>query len=283
MIILKKITFLKDIIAKKKAQGHQIGFVPTMGALHEGHISLIKEAAKQCSFVVASIYVNPTQFNNQEDFKKYPITIEEDILALTNAGCNALFLPDTAEIYPSGTENLEQYDLGELENILEGRYRPGHFQGVCRVVNRLVEAVNPDYLFLGQKDAQQCKVIAKMLHLNNQILELIIVPTSRAASGLALSSRNKRLSEEALIKATALYQALLFIQKNMQIGDNNHLIDQAKEQLLAAGFESVDYISIANQSNLADASNWNGTQPVYILGAAFIDGVRLIDNTLFVG
>jgi pantoate--beta-alanine ligase len=283
MVILKKITFLKEIITQKSAEGHQIGFVPTMGALHEGHITLVEQATKQCSFVVVSIYINPTQFNNPDDFKKYPITLEQDILALTKAGCDALFLPDTDEIYPTGTANLELYELGLIENTLEGRYRPGHFQGVCRVVNRLLAAVNPDYLFLGQKDAQQCKVIAKMLQLTNRSVQLVIVPTIRATSGLALSSRNKRLSEEGLIKAAALYETLLFVQENIEIGNNDGLIETAKTRLLSAGFEAVDYIAIADHSNLADASHWDGKTTVYILGAAFIEDVRLIDNTIFVG
>ncbi|MGL6067462.1 MAG: 4-phosphopantoate--beta-alanine ligase, partial [Sediminibacterium sp.] len=237
---------------------------------------------EKCHFVIASIYVNPAQFNNQEDFKKYPITLEEDILKLIRTGCHAVFLPHTNELYPNGIENLAHYPLGFIESILEGEHRPGHFQGVCNVVDRLLQAVKPDYLFLGEKDAQQCKVITKMLALTNQMIPVEIVPTKRANSGLALSSRNKRLSDIGLTKAAALYRSLLFVKKNLIYGDNSRLLEVAKAELIQAGFDSVDYIAIAKEEDLSDATNWNGKDPVYILGAAYIEGVRLIDNTHFV-
>jgi pantoate--beta-alanine ligase len=283
MIILKKIALLKAVIAREKAANRTIGFVPTMGALHEGHLSLVKRALQQCDFVITSIYVNPTQFNNQEDFKKYPITLEEDLQKLIQERCHAVFLPDTDELYPTGIEDLYSYPLGFIETILEGEHRPGHFQGVCNVVDRLLRAVNPDRLFLGEKDAQQCKVIANMLILTNNLVPIEIVPTMRAASGLALSSRNKRLSDIGLIKASALYKCLLFVKENLKPGDNDKLIKDAKTSLIAAGFDSVDYIAIAKEADLSDAMNWDGKEAVYILGAAYIEGVRLIDNTRFVG
>ncbi|MBR2649021.1 MAG: pantoate--beta-alanine ligase [Sediminibacterium sp.] len=283
MIILKKIALLKAVISQERVANNIIGFIPTMGALHEGHLTLVKKALDKCNFVIVSIYVNPTQFNNQEDFKKYPITLEEDLLNLTRAGCHAVFLPDTDELYPDGIGNLVHYPLGFLETILEGEHRPGHFQGVSNVVDRLLQAVNPDYLFLGEKDAQQCKVIAKMLALTNQTIPLEIIPTMRASSGLALSSRNKRLSAIGLTKAAALYESLLFVKKNLIPGDNNKLIHEAKAQLIQAGFDSVDYLAIAKEADLSDAVIWDGKEAVYILGAAYMEGVRLIDNTLFVG
>jgi len=153
---------------------------------------------------------------------------------------------------------------------------------VCNVVDRLLQAVKPDYLFLGEKDAQQCKVITKMLALTNQMIPVEIVPTKRANSGLALSSRNKRLSDIGLTKAAALYRSLLFVKKNLIYGDNSRLLEVAKAELIQAGFDSVDYIAIAKEEDLSDATNWNGKDPVYILGAAYIEGVRLIDNTHFV-
>ncbi|MCA6438309.1 MAG: pantoate--beta-alanine ligase [Sediminibacterium sp.] len=282
MIILKKITLLKAVISRQRVAHNTIGFIPTMGALHEGHLALVKKALEKCHFVIASIYVNPAQFNNQEDFKKYPITLEEDILKLIRTGCHAVFLPHTNELYPNGIENLAHYPLGFIESILEGEHRPGHFQGVCNVVDRLLQAVKPDYLFLGEKDAQQCKVITKMLALTNQMIPVEIVPTKRANSGLALSSRNKRLSDIGLTKAAALYRSLLFVKKNLIYGDNSRLLEVAKAELIQAGFDSVDYIAIAKEEDLSDATNWNGKDPVYILGAAYIEGVRLIDNTHFV-
>src|ERR1700750_2070008 len=155
MIICKTIDSLHNVIFPADKPRGSIGFVPTMGALHEGHLSLIKLSKEVDTLTVCSIFVNPTQFNDPRDFQKYPITIENDIILLENAGTDVLFLPELDEMYPDGTKNLETYDLGYLETILEGKYRPGHFQGVCQVMRRLLQLVRPDELFMGQKDYQQ--------------------------------------------------------------------------------------------------------------------------------
>ena len=160
MIIIKHIEDLKKTIALFKKSQIRIGFVPTMGALHEGHISLINKSKQQMNISICSIFVNPTQFNNAADFEKYPVTLEKDIIFLESAGCDVLFLPSAQEMYPPN-DPVIFYDLGYIETLLEGKYRPGHFQGVCRIVDKLLDAVTPDKLYLGQKDYQQCMVIQK--------------------------------------------------------------------------------------------------------------------------
>src|SRR5687768_4583767 len=172
MIIFRYAEPLARYIQQQKDASKQIGFVPTMGALHDGHIALIDRSKKDTAITVCSIFVNPTQFNNSGDYQKYPNTIEQDITRLEAAGCDALFLPSIAEMYPQGTAGLEQYDLGYLETLLEGKYRPGHFQGVCQVMFRLLTMVKPHKLFMGQKDYQQCMVVSRLLQLMQSPVEL---------------------------------------------------------------------------------------------------------------
>lgn len=255
-----------------------IGFVPTMGALHQGHISLIEKSKECATITVSSIFINPTQFNDQQDFVQYPVTLDKDIHQLEKAGCDILFLPSVNDIYPNGTKGLETYALGRMEALLEGHYRPGHFQGVCQVVNRLLDAVQPDLLFLGQKDYQQCMVIAKMLELTGKKIQLIQAPTLREADGLAMSSRNMRLEAASRQNATAIYAALQFLKSNIQPGYTTELTQKAIDNLHKAGFERVDYVSIANAQSLEPITVWDGQTPIVALIAAFIGGVRLIDN-----
>ena len=277
MIIIKLANDLAIYLKQKKNEGKKIGFVPTMGALHGGHLSLISEAKENSSLVVCSIFINPTQFNNEEDYKYYPVTTEKDIRLLINYNCDILFLPGVEEIY-TGKPLSKTYSLGNLENILEGLYRPGHFQGVCQVVDRLLEIVEPDILYIGQKDFQQCKVITKLVETTgkkNQI-KITVVPTVREENGLAMSSRNMRLSKEQHLNAAEIYKTLFFIKKNLHT-ELNQLKNTSIKKLEEKGFV-VDYIEIANADDLQTAQNLN--QPLVVLIAASIDGVRLIDNVL---
>ena len=177
MIILKTGLELSILLEKITCNG-TIGYVPTMGALHEGHLSLIKKCKSESTFTVCSIFVNPTQFNDKSDFEKYPVKLEEDIALLIQAGCDILFLPNVKELYPNGT-TLETYNLGALETIWEGKFRPGHFQGVCQVVQRLLSIIKPNKLFMGQKDYQQCMIIQQLIHLIDFKTELVICSTIR--------------------------------------------------------------------------------------------------------
>ena len=209
MIILKSATEVARFVMEKHKNGAVIGLVPTMGALHQGHISLLEKSKQLSSITVSSIFVNPTQFNNASDFEKYPITIEKDIDMLEAAGCDMLFLPSVFEMYPYGTAKLPNYNLGFLETVLEGKFRPGHFQGVCQVVDRLLNIILPDLLFLGQKDYQQCMVIGKMKELVKINTQIIICPTLREPNGLAMSSRNLRLTSDEKKKASKISMIIL--------------------------------------------------------------------------
>src|SRR5215204_777561 len=279
MIISKKPRELHDLLEKKRKEKFEIGFVPTMGALHDGHLSLLDAAKKQNKIVVCSLFVNPTQFNDPEDFKKYPVTLEKDILMFEGAGCDVLFIPAVEDIYPNGTNDLTHYDLGFLETVLEGKFRPGHFQGVCQVMARLLEIVLPNNLYLGQKDYQQCMVIKKIIELIGlrDEIKVNICPTLREEDGLAMSSRNTRLLPADRIKATTISKALRYIKENLRAGDTKKIKDEAMEMLLQKGF-LIDYVEIANADTLDLVENWNGKQKVVALTAAFLNNVRLIDN-----
>src|SRR5258706_6960869 len=280
MIILRKITDLQACLATWKQKGKKTGFVPTMGALHPGHVSLIESSRKDDSISVCSIFINPTQFNDANDFKKYPVTIENDIYLLESAGCDILFLPAVAEVYPGGATTGVKYDLGYLETILEGKYRPGHFQGVCTVVDRLLDIVKPNSLYLGQKDYQQCMVIRKLIELTTRSkIRVHICPTLREPDGLAMSSRNVRLNKEERRKAPAIYKTLLYIKQNLSIGNLISLKEAALEKLKAEGF-MPDYIEIADAASLHLTDEWDGERKLVALAAAFLNEVRLIDNVL---
>jgi pantoate--beta-alanine ligase len=279
MIILKQADNVSSRVKKIRKANQSIGFVPTMGALHPGHISLIEKSKHTCNVTLSSIFINPTQFNNANDFKKYPVTLEQDIYTLEKNRCDILFTPGLKEIYPYGTDTEKHFDLGYLENILEGKYRPGHFQGVCQVVKRLLEIVTPSHLFMGQKDYQQCMVIKRLLKLENFNVELMISPTLREESGLAMSSRNLRLNEQQKENAAEIYKTLQNIKQNIKPGSLLQLKKEGEETLSNKNFK-VDYVEIAQADNLKIVNEWDGKAKLVVLAAAFIDDVRLIDNIL---
>ncbi len=279
MIIFKTIKGINNFLDKYRKEEKIIGYVPTMGALHAGHVSLIENCKGNSDLTVCSIFVNPTQFNDQNDFDNYPQTIEKDIQLLYETGCDVLFLPSAAELYPAN-EILESYHLGFLETILEGKYRPGHFQGVCQVVNRLLKIVKPHRLFMGQKDYQQCMVISKLLELTNSTVHLIICPTVREESGLAKSSRNVRLSETDNSKATIIYQALLFAKDHISSIPILEIENKMKADLLQNGFDTIDYIAFCDAGSLTPISEYSSKDNVIVLIAATIKNVRLIDNLI---
>lgn len=270
---------LKTYIESKRLSGKTIGFVPTMGALHEGHLSLLKESKKTCDITVCSIFVNPAQFNNREDFVKYPKTLSDDILLLEENDCDILFLPYEAEIYPDELSRIKHFDLGYLETILEGKFRPGHFQGVCLIVEKLLKIVRPGFLFLGQKDFQQCMVIRKLLEIMHSETKLIICPTVREKSGLAKSSRNLRLTNTEQVLAAELHEALATIQNQLRPDNFLSLKKKAIVELENLNF-NVEYLELATSDNLELISAYRSGQQIVILIAAYFHGVRLIDNLL---
>ncbi|MBK7306137.1 MAG: pantoate--beta-alanine ligase [Chitinophagaceae bacterium] len=280
MILFKKAADITAWLLKSKTAGKKIGFIPTMGALHPGHISLIKASKKAGSISVCSIFVNPAQFNDAKDFDNYPSTIEKDIDALEKAGCDILFLPSVSEMYPAGRMgNAKNYDLGYLETVLEGEYRPGHFQGVCLVVHRLLNIIPADDLYLGQKDYQQCMVIKKLVELENINTTIHICPTLRETSGLAMSSRNMRRTEESQKQALKIFETLSYLKNNSKPGNLTALKQTAIDNLTNAGFK-VDYIEIADAGNLDIINHWDGNSKLVAVAAAFLGEVRLIDNML---
>ena len=279
MIVFKKAADISSYLQQSSQQGNSIGFVPTMGALHQGHISLINISKKQNTVTVCSIFVNPTQFNDAKDFEKYPNTIEKDIDALEKAGCDVLFLPSVSEMYPNGTQNAQNYNLGYLETVLEGKYRPGHFQGVCLVVHRLLTIITADQLYLGQKDYQQCMVIKKLVEIEKIKTTINICPTLRETSGLAMSSRNMRLRDKDKQQALKIFETLSYLKNNIKPGDLSELKKIAVDNLTNAGFK-VDYVEIADAGNLDIINHWDGKSKLVAVAAAFLGEVRLIDNLL---
>lgn len=280
MIIFKKARDLAQHLKTLKLKGKTLGFVPTMGALHEGHLSLIQISKAHSDISVVSIFVNPTQFNDKEDFDKYPITTETDLELLERQAVEILFLPSVEEIYPTGYQ-ANNYELGALENVLEGSFRPGHFQGVCQVLDRLLSITQPDLMVMGQKDYQQIMVVKKMIELTDKPVQLIIGPTLRDQSGLAKSSRNTRLTPEQKTQAKALFQSLNYVRDHLKVGvDLEKLTRQAANQLLANGFLRFDYFSVCRQGDLTPIREYQPGLSLIILVAAYIGNVRLIDNIL---
>jgi pantoate--beta-alanine ligase len=279
MILFKKANQLHNSLEKQHEIGRKVGFVPTMGALHQGHISLIKASKKENDVTVCSIFVNPTQFNDPKDYEKYPITIEKDFYQLETNGCDIIFLPSIKEIYPETFEKKIHYDLGYLETVLEGKFRPGHFHGVCMIVNRLLEIISCDNLYLGQKDYQQCMVIKRLIELTGkqEKLNIVICPTLREKDGLAMSSRNTRLNEDERKKATAIYQTLSFLKSNLGKANLDELLQKARQILVDKNFK-IDYTEIADANTLELLTEWDGKRKIVALVAAFMNEVRLIDN-----
>jgi pantoate--beta-alanine ligase len=271
---------LRAAVTAARAAGKKIGFVPTMGNLHQGHLNLLIRARELSDFVVSSIFVNPLQFNNADDLERYPRTLEEDQASLKEFGCDLLFAPAEAEVYPKGRESQTFVEVPEVSNLYCGASRPGHFRGVTTIVNKLFNLVQPDLAVFGRKDFQQLHVIRRMVDDLSMPIEIIGEETARADSGLALSSRNGYLTDSELAAAPALYQQLSKIRDQVQAGSNEFAVLQVKasEALEEAGFRR-DYVHIVNRNTLQPATS-EDTQLV-ILAAAYLGHARLIDNLEF--
>jgi pantoate--beta-alanine ligase len=267
---------MKEYARQARAQGRIVGFVPTMGALHEGHLSLVERARRECSPVIASIFVNSKQFAPQEDWGRYPRSLNADTEQLDRAGVHCLFAPDSAEMYP---EDFRTYVTVEgLSERLEGRSRPGHFRGVTTVVLKLLEIVQPQFAYFGRKDAQQARIISQMLQDLNLDTELVVCPIVRAADGLALSSRNAYLNPEERRAATVLYRALDAARQEVGSGRDDALYLQGvvRRVLSAEPLAAVDYAEVVNAHTLEAITRIS--KPAYVLLAVFIGKTRLIDN-----
>ncbi|RVU01490.1 pantoate--beta-alanine ligase [Mucilaginibacter limnophilus] len=258
------------------ADGKRIGFVPTMGALHLGHLSLIEQARSQCDIVISSIFVNPTQFTDPKDLDRYPRPIEADIDKLEKAGCDALFNPKVSEMY-AGNEKWH-LDIGELEYLLEGASRPGHYQGVMQVVNKLFDIVQPDVAFFGQKDYQQFLVISKMVELLNIPVNLVMCPIERETDGLAMSSRNVHLSPDDYRHALVLSRTLQHVKNNFNRNNMPFLKAEAFKALSEEPGVKADYFEFADGDTLLPANQNSPT--IVALVAAKVGNTRLIDNMI---
>lgn len=278
MIIFKTIKGIQQLLNNLLLQGKKIGFVPTMGALHQGHLSLLETSREENDISVCSVFINPSQFNNQNDFNKYPVRTENDILLLEKNKADIVFMPTQAEMNALNFHEKVAFNLDGLDLVLEGLHRPGHFQGVCEVVEKLVKIVQPTSLYLGEKDYQQCMVLKKLINQLQLDIQIRTCPISRAESGLALSSRNMRLSSEGKIRAATIYQMLCFIKRNITKNSWPSLKESSVKMLLNNGFETVDYLEMCTIDSLQILHEAPENKEVIILVAAFIEGVRLIDN-----
>ena len=258
----------------------KVGFVPTMGALHEGHLSLIRTSKSKSDITVCSIFVNPTQFNDKKDFEKYPIQIDKDLEMLLEAKCDVVFIPNVEEIYPNGTLDKTTVDLGFIGKTLDGEHRPGHFDGVLQVVKRLLDIVQPDFLFLGQKDYQQCMVLNKLVEHYELPVIVDICATLREEDGLAMSSRNARLNSDERIAAVKLSKALFYIKDNIGSESIQQLIDNQIKWLNEDELIKVEYLTIVNGKTLEPVDIYQENTPLTALIAAKVGQVRLIDNVI---
>jgi pantoate--beta-alanine ligase len=276
---IRTIAWMKETARQARAASRVIGFVPTMGALHAGHLSLIERARKECDPVYASIFVNPKQFGPQEDFAKYPRMMETDSEKLSAAKVNALFLPEPAEMYPAGFSTY--VNVEGLSDRLEGRTRPGHFRGVTTVVLKLLEIVQPTFAYFGRKDAQQARLISAMVRDLNLDTEIILGPIIRERDGLAMSSRNVYLNSEERQAATVLRRALAAAREQMAAGERNaqQMQNTLRKHVEAEPLAKIDYAEIVDAHSFEPVSRI--TRPCYILLAAYLGKTRLIDN-LFV-
>lgn len=275
MLIFREQAPLTAYLSTIRSRGTRVGFVPTMGALHAGHLSLVEAASRHADTVVVSIFVNPTQFNDPEDFEKYPVRTDQDIRLLTGSTADVLYLPDAAQVYGKGGPEPVHYDFGRLETVLEGAHRPGHFQGVGQVMERLLTQVPADCVAMGRKDYQQILIVSKLIELLHLKTKMIPCPIVRESDGLAMSSRNLRLSTPARAVAPELYKALRYLSMQLHELPFAELRSRAVARLEKAGFR-VEYLALTTGDLEPVDGPVHGSQ--VLLAAAWLDGVRLIDN-----
>ncbi|WP_292010261.1 pantoate--beta-alanine ligase [Chryseobacterium sp.] len=278
MEVLNNKKNLLDFIERNKEMGKRIGFAPTMGALHDGHLSLYEAARKENDLVISSIFVNPTQFNNAEDLEKYPRNIERDILILEKSGLvDAVYIPEVSDIYPEKAES-QHYDFDGLENEMEGKSRPGHFDGVGTVVEELFRQIQPDNAYFGEKDYQQLAIIKKMVEKKKLPIKIKGVPIYRAESGLALSSRNQRLSEDRKEASQIIYQTLKKVNDWFRIITIPEIKDRVSDIFDQQRGMKLEYFLIADEETLKETDFFYKDRNFRAFIVVVVDGVRLIDN-----
>ena len=276
MKVLRNKKTLVDYIERNKEMGKKIGFAPTMGALHLGHISLYETAKKENDEIISSIFVNPTQFNNPDDFEKYPQTLENDLKLLEKAGVDAVYVPKAIDIYPEGLKS-KHYDFDGLDNEMEGKYRPGHFDGVGTVVEELLRQVQPHNAYFGEKDYQQLAIIKKMVEKTKLPVKIHGVLTLRENSGLAMSSRNLRLTEKQRKEATIIYETLLKVKEWFKVLSVKEIKERVEKIFQDSNFE-LEYFIIADEKTLKETDFFYKDKSYRAFIVAYAGDVRLIDN-----
>lgn len=270
---------LQDEISKLKEEGNSIGFVPTMGALHEGHLSLVDYSTRDNDVTVVSIFVNPTQFNQREDYEKYPRDLKGDIKKLQDAGAGVIFTPTEKEIYPE--EDHRVFDFGDLDKVMEGRFRPGHFKGVAQVVSRLFGIVRPHRAYFGEKDFQQLAIIRELTSRLNMNIDIVSCPIVRESDGLAKSSRNARLTEEQRRHAPKIAELLHKAREEAR----NYTVDELRQRVITElnndPHLDVEYFEIVDEKSLQPVKNWDESFYKRACIAAWVGKVRLIDNVQY--
>jgi len=281
MFIFKRVVHLQDWIQKQKAEGSKVGFVPTMGALHNGHLSLVEKSREECDVTIVSIFVNPKQFNDPGDLVKYPKPIEKDLELLYKAGVEVVFLPEVEDIYPPGMETAIDFDPGPAASTMEGEFRPGHFSGMAEVVYRLLKITTPDCLFMGQKDFQQFSIIRKLIADFDLNVNLVMCPTIREDNGLAMSSRNVRLSPEAREKASIIHSTLVSKKASFAEGGTVEEIKSQFFEIMKNENFKPEYIAVVDGYTLNPVTSFDDADQIVVCCAVFVEDVRLIDNLIW--
>jgi len=279
MQVFGKTKGVVDALNKLKKEGKSIGFVPTMGALHAGHITLIERAVSENDIVVASIFVNPTQFNDQNDLRNYPRNLEKDLRNLEAAACDIVFFPEVIDMYPEPDNRV--FNFGRLEKVMEGAHRPGHFNGVAQVVSKFFDIIKPHRAYFGEKDFQQLTIIREMDRQLSFQIEIVPCPIVREPDGLAMSSRNQLLSPEQRASAPLIAKTLFYAQKHIK----DWSVEQMKEEVIGTINQDenleVEYFEIADENTLLPIENWHDSDRPRAFIAVKDGGVRLIDNVIF--
>ena len=279
MLIFKHKNKLQDYFKIEGRHNTKIGFVPTMGSLHEGHLQLIRESTKICELTVCSIFVNPTQFNKKNDFTSYPRDIEKDIKVLRNGTkCDVLYIPETVDLYEKG-EKINQYNFNGLEKLMEGIYRPNHFNGVATVLEKFFDIIRPDVAFFGQKDLQQLQIVKRLVSILDMQIKVVGVPTKRDRDGIAMSSRNSLLNNKQREEALKLYASLQYCKLNRKdtVEDlKSHIISTFEKNPMI----NLDYIEFVDLETLSSIEEIPITKKSAICIAAYVGDVRLIDNII---
>ena len=280
MKVVKTNKALEKALAQFRKQGSTIGFVPTMGALHEGHLSLIRQALKKNDVVLCSIFVNPTQFNNATDLAKYPRTLQKDRVMLEKAGCTILYAPSVEEVYPENLETAVKFSFKGLDKMMEGKFRPGHFKGMAQVVKRLLDLVQPDDLYMGQKDFQQFTIVAHMLKTLKMKTKLVVCPILREENGLAMSSRNERLRPDLRSRSALIYKTLKAAKSKLKTMDMREIEKWALQKMRVPDF-TPEYFSIVDGYTLKPVDHPADHDYIVACTAVWAGDVRLIDNMIY--